>query len=232
MSGKNGRNAGIEEKLNSILKAIDKLTERMSSLETKIETFENQLMTVDCKYSEKCSKLEAEISALDLNVTQIGSLATEIEATITAKFDDINEKQEMNETRQEMLLQKIANLERDNVMRESYDKRLNILVHGLKESENETKRQTKKTLETFLWDGLELDPDAIKLVDVHRLPQRPLKKAGNLKTRPIIFKVSTFSKKTLSTKTCPNSKITTTTGHRLFLSLNIYQSYFSSKNSF
>ena len=112
MSGKNGRNAGIEEKLNSILKAIDKLTERMSSLETKIETFENQLMTIDSKYSEKCSKLEAERSALDLNVTLIGSLATEIEATITAKFDDINEKQEMNETRQEMLLQKIAKLEK------------------------------------------------------------------------------------------------------------------------
>ena len=101
----------------------------MSGLERKIETFENQLMTIDCKYSEKCSKLEAEISALDLNVIQIGSLATEIEATITATFDDINEKQEMNETRQEMLLQKIANLERENVMRESYDKRLNISVH-------------------------------------------------------------------------------------------------------
>ena len=136
MSGKNGRQAGIEEKSNSILKAIDKLTERMSSLETKIETFENQLMTIDCKHSEKCSKLQAEISALDLNVTQIGSLATEIKAT--AKFDDINEKQEMNETRQEMLLQKIANLERENVMRELYDKPLNILVHRLKESENET----------------------------------------------------------------------------------------------
>ena len=75
MSGKNCRNAGIEKKLNSILKAIDKLTERMSSLETKIETFENQLMTIDWKYSEKCSKLEAEISALVLNVTQIGSYA-------------------------------------------------------------------------------------------------------------------------------------------------------------
>ena len=82
MSAKNGRNAVIEEKLNSILKAIDKLTERMSSLETKIET-ESQLMTIDCKYSEKCSNLEAELSALELNVTQIGSLATAIEATIT-----------------------------------------------------------------------------------------------------------------------------------------------------
>ena len=100
MSGKNGRNAVIEEKLNNIKRAIDKLTERMSSQETKFETFENQLMTIDCKYSENCSKLEAEICAFDLNVTQIGSLATEIEATITAKFDDINEKQKMNETRQ------------------------------------------------------------------------------------------------------------------------------------
>ena len=39
---------------------------------------------------------------------------------------------------------------------------------------------------------MQLDPNAIKLVDVHRLPQSPLKKAGNanMKIRPIIFKVS------------------------------------------
>ena len=55
----------------------------------------------------------------------------------------------MNEIRQEVLLQKIANLERDNVMRESYNKRLNILVHEMKVSKNEMKRQTKRTLETF-----------------------------------------------------------------------------------
>ena len=45
-----------------------------------------------------------------------------------------------------------------------------------------------------MWDDLELDPDAIKVADVHRLPQRPLNKAGNMKTRPIIFKVSTVFK--------------------------------------
>ena len=38
-------------------------------------------------------------------------------------------------------------------MRESYDMSLNILLHGLNESDNESKRQTKKTLETFLRDG-------------------------------------------------------------------------------
>ena len=42
----------------------------------------------------------------------------------------------------------------------------------------------------FLRDGLELDPNDMKLVDAHRLHQR-VKKAGNMKTRPIIFKVST-----------------------------------------
>ena len=74
MSGKNGRNAVIEEKINSILIATDKLTERISYLETKFETFEIQLMTSACKYS--ALKLENEISALDLNETQIESLAT------------------------------------------------------------------------------------------------------------------------------------------------------------
>ena len=89
-----------------------------------------------------------------------------------------------------MLLQKIVNLEKDSVMREPYDKRSNILVHGLNERENETKRQNKKSLKTFLRNGLELDPDATKLVDAHRLFQRTSTKAGKMKNRPTIFKVS------------------------------------------
>ena len=86
MSGKKGRNAApvIAKKLNSISKAIDKLTWWMSSLETKFETFENQLMTIDWKYSEKCSKLEAEISGLDLNVRG-GVEDTRLEAQAKAK---------------------------------------------------------------------------------------------------------------------------------------------------
>ena len=51
------------------------------------------------------------------------------------------------------------------------------MVHGLRAK---TKRQTKRTLETFLRDGLELDPDVQYQTSgctVHRLSQRPPKKS-------------------------------------------------------
>jgi len=136
----------IGDKLDKLFEAIEKLTRKITNLESKFSTFEGQLKSIDDKYSEKCSNLEAEISALELNITKIGSLATEIEINISSKIEDIDDKVMVNAT----LLQKIANLEKENIMRESYDKCLNLLVHGLKETENETKQQTKTTFENFL----------------------------------------------------------------------------------
>ena len=81
-------------------------------------------------------------------------------------------------------------------MRESYDKRLNLLVHGLKETEgNETKSQTKAIFDKFLTKVLGLAPDDVDIVDLHRLPQHPIRREGKKMNRPIIFKVlTTFDK--------------------------------------
>jgi len=98
--------------------------------------------------------LEAEISALELNITKIGSLATEIETNVNSKIEHIDDKVMVNATQYNVLLQKIANLEKENIMLESYDKHLNLLGHGLKETENETKQQTITTFENFLIEAL------------------------------------------------------------------------------
>ena len=44
-------------------------------------------------------------------------------------------------------------------MKELYDKRLNILVHGLEETESvwKTKEKSKVIFETFLKEGLKID---------------------------------------------------------------------------
>ena len=69
------------------------------------------------------------------------------------------------------LSMRITTLEKDEVMRESYSKQLNILVHGLKEQGNdETKEQAKALFENFLNEALEITLDSIKIVDLHRLP--------------------------------------------------------------
>ena len=82
-------------------------------------------------------------------------------------------------------------------MRESYSKRLNLLIHGLEERkiEIETKQQTKSIFKTFLTETFELEINAVNIVDLHRLPQHPIKKNGLRINRPIIVKVlTTFDK--------------------------------------
>ena len=63
------------------------------------------------------------------------------------------------------------------------------------EGSNETKEQTKTAFENLLKDALQLESDAIEIMDVHRLPQYPIKKQSNYFVRPIIAKVlTTFGK--------------------------------------
>ena len=49
--------------------------------------------------------------------------------------------------------------------------------------------------ETFLNDGLNIDPDDIELVDIHRLPQYPIKKNSKTVHRPIIVKLTSTQDK-------------------------------------
>jgi len=92
------------------------------------------------------------------------------------------------------LLDKIASLERENLMRESYSKRLNILVHELEETNgDENKEQTRTIFERFFNDALEIEPGSIDIVDLRSLPSKAKPKVvGKSKnTRPIIVKVMT-----------------------------------------
>ena len=72
-------------------------------------------------------------------------------------------------------------------MQESYDKRLNILIHGVKEdsvSPWEKHETTVTKFQDFLKNGLRIDdPDEIEFVDIHRLLQNPVKKKGRPMTR-------------------------------------------------
>ena len=77
-------------------------------------------------------------------------------------------------------------------MLESYSKRLNILVHDLKQQEtDETKNKPKHYLTIFLSEALEITLNSINIVDLHHLPQHAICKAGTAITRPIIVKLLT-----------------------------------------
>ena len=83
--------------------------------------------------------------------------------------------------------------EKAALMQESYNKRLNILIHRIEEDEDSVWESHQKVLEKFdefLKNALEVDPDDIAVADIHRLPQTPQSRKGVRVNRPIIVKLS------------------------------------------
>ena len=123
-----------------------------------------------------------------MKVTHIESISTKIETTFNAKFEKLDEKK-VEAEKYDALKQRVAKLERDSIMRESYDKCLNILIYGLKETKVESKQQSKTIFKAFLREALNLKHNSIKIIDLNCLPQRMVKKADKKVVRPIIVKL-------------------------------------------
>ena len=92
-------------------------------------------------------------------------------------------------------------------MKESYDKRLNILIHGIQEDNNNVWEKREKTMEKFqdfLKNGLKINPNETKLSDIYRFPQQPITKNGRPVHQPIIVKLLTINDKNLIFKSAKN----------------------------
>ena len=88
------------------------------------------------------------------------------------------------------------------LMQTSNEKRFNILLHGLEESDKsalETRDETLKIMiQNFMREGLKImQPAEIALADFHSLPQQPVFKNGKKVNWPIIIKVANSSDKHL-----------------------------------
>ena len=153
----------LENKLDHVLSKLELLDE----INTKIDSFNNRLTLLERKVEDKIEEIEI-------------SLVTKAEADTVTRLTERIEK-----------LEKIQiNYENKMVMQESYSKRLNILIHGVKEDIWEKREDTILKFENLLKNGLKIDdPDDIELVDIHRLPQHTLKKNGKRITRPIVIKL-------------------------------------------
>ena len=149
--------ASLENKLDSILIAIDNLATRTERIEMKIENFESQLNEIE-------TRLKSRIDQLEINVKALPS-----------DKDYRNLEKKIN-----CLKHALQNKSNEDLMCELYSKQLNLLIHGLDEKKEawKTKTQTKSMLAKFFQEGLDLDLNSISLVDCHRLPQCPIFKQG------------------------------------------------------
>ena len=96
------------------------------------------------------------------------------------------------------------------IMQESYDKRFNILFHGLEENSNsawKTRDETLKILQNFMKEGLNIaNPSQIALADYHRLRQQTTYKNKVKVYRPIIVKATNAFDKNLIFSNLKNLK--------------------------
>ena len=159
------------EKQDLILSTLQSFSVRQESLEKKIDDYQNRLDMVEFKINQNNQELEK-------------------------KVDKDNFEEVVNELREQVKQLKI-----DAVMKDSYSKRLNVLIHGLtktpakpgKENLGESRADTLMIFRRFLSEGLQIEePSSISLVDIYRLPQRPSAvEFGKTNTRPIIVKLAT-----------------------------------------
>ena len=85
------------------------------------------------------------------------------------------------------------------VMKESYEKRLNILIHGIEENHRsawESRPETLESIHQFMREGLNIeDPSRFAFVDYRRLPQRPLYKNAQKVDQPVIITLTSAADK-------------------------------------
>ena len=101
--------ASLENKLDSILTAIDLVT-RTERIEMKINNFESRLNEIE-------TGLKSRIDQLEINVKALPS-----------------DKDYINLKKINRLKYALQNKSNEDLLRESYSKRLNLLIHGLGET--------------------------------------------------------------------------------------------------
>ena len=145
----------MERQIGEIREILEKLSSRLVSMENKIEDLGQKILNMESVFSDKILALEK-----NMEMKADTSALAEIEKRLQT-------------------LEKVKNEQETNlVMQESYEKRLNILIHGLDENPTlawEKVDETRKIVENFLSDGLQIsNPSSISFVDLHRLPQRSI----------------------------------------------------------
>ena len=116
----------LEKKLDEIIKRLNKIEEKISNIDSKIDAVSERLNLLKVKFENR---------------------SKEVDTILDTKADIVLIKQ---------LNQKIipfeefqSNYEKALLMKESYDKRLNILIHGIQEDNNNVWEKREKLLKNF-----------------------------------------------------------------------------------
>ena len=166
----------MEDKLDKVISLVTNLIEKFNASDPKVEKLSKKMEifeeTVNDKFAQVDKKLKCKAPLAYCN--ELKQKISFLEDQLDGLYSDFKKNARM---------------------KESYEKRLNILVPGLQEAESpwEKREDSLALFHDFMRDGLKIDqPTSIAVVDAHRLPQRPTYHNGKRICRPIIVKLATM----------------------------------------
>ena len=134
----------------------------------------------------------------------------QLEAALKSNNNQINNVADKMKTLNHSLNKFQKRTAQELLEKEIYDKRFNLLIHGIEENTEsawETKWESENKFKQFLQNGLKIPNfQAVAVADVHRLPQNPITKNGKRITRPIIVKLTSYSDKNMIMRSLKNLK--------------------------
>ena len=129
-------NSNIERKLNEVLKAVGNISERIDKLNEKLENFDRRITKLEYLVEDKISKFQQELKT---------------------KADD-SALNKLHLKIRKIEKQQVDQLAKD-VMQESYEKRFNLLIKGIEETDTsvwEKRETTLQLVQDFMKRGLQI----------------------------------------------------------------------------
>ena len=166
----------MNEKLDMVLNKLEKI-------ESRLELFEKNLAKNTTKIkaiNNRCDEIE-KLMQNTVTLTKFEALEERIEqleAALKSKNNQINNVSDKMKTLNRNLNKFQKRTAQELLEKEIYDKRFNLLIHGIEENTEsawETKWESENKFKQFLQNGLKIPNfHAVAVADVHRLPQHPI----------------------------------------------------------
>ena len=149
----------MEHKLDIIIDTLNNMKERLDGIERKITTNSEKLIEIESKLNLRCDDIEDRLNHT-VNLNSFEALKIKLNHV----EDSIELKSKNLETVTGQILQLEGHLrefkaetEKDLLAKELYDKRLNILIHGIDEIiDRKTRTETEKKIREFLNKALKI----------------------------------------------------------------------------
>ena len=211
------------EEMEAMNEKLDMVLNKLEKIESRLELFEKNLAknTKKIKAIDNCCDEIEKLTQNTVTLAKFEALEGKIEqlkAALKSKNNQINNVSDKMKTLNCSLNKFQKRTAQELLEKEIYDKRFNLLIHGIEENDEsawETKWESENKFKQFLRNGLKIPNfHAVAVADVHRLPQHSITENGKRITPLIIVKLTSYSDKNMIMRSLKNLKDTMKKGKK------------------